>query len=510
MKEQLETKFSEINDLIALLPTNNKSAIEKKRNYIDTNKAEIDELLVDVRAELQKRVDKIAAIKVNDQINDLEAQLQSCNIFHEWTSFNDSYQKLHLDYYLYRLHRYYNDDLISTNECIRKIISEFKGVGIELTPLDFNYNESIQEYMTLLINGASDEELKAKFESLYWKFPQVVDAIELSFKDIYLTYEKKIDKYYEERHKEFLKNHTEEDLKNTKKELIKKIRRAKAQDPGSIIYEFMEGGYHIHDYAQEDIDKKKRAYFGDLNYTYEYLEEFYQVLNDFKIILKYTYYLDAIRDMINNKEGFKNAKSEALKELAKAKKDFKSLMDKRKPKFPFFKKPNDEKWLVKVKEQLSITAEKFDALDQASFKDIIYSRVPSNVSILGALELMSFNFLFFAETLKEHEGNNEMKFISESYEELKDIINHNNFTLLEQISLIDVYDMKQVIVDKYKLDGLQLSVDQLEEGALDKTIADIALLLNYEDIIRSGLSFDDIRLYKTISYDKDFTNENNS
>jgi hypothetical protein len=70
--------------------------------------------------------------------------------------------------------------------------------------------------------------------------------------------------------------------------------------------------------------------------------------------------------------------------------------------------------------------------------------------------------------------------------------------------------MKQVIVDKYKLDGLQLSVDQLEEGALDKTIADIALLLNYEDIIRSGLSFDDIRLYKTISYDKDFTNENNS
>ena len=99
-----------------------------------------------------------------------------------------------------------------------------------------------------------------------------------------------------------------------------------------------------------------------------------------------------------------------------------------------------------------------------------------------------------------------MKFISESYEELKDIINHNNFTLLEQISLIDVYDMKQVIVDKYKLDGLQLSVEQLEEGALDKTIADIALLLSYEDIIRSGLSFD----YKTISYDKDFTNENNS
>ena len=60
--------------------------------------------------------------------------------------------------------------------------------------------------------------------------------------------------------------------------------------------------------------------------------------------------------------------------------------------------------------------------------------------------------------------------------------------------------MKQVIVDKYWLEGATLTIDQLEDGNIEKTMQDINELIWYEDILASDVNLDDIELY--LEYEK--------
>ena len=61
--------------------------------------------------------------------------------------------------------------------------------------------------------------------------------------------------------------------------------------------------------------------------------------------------------------------------------------------------------------------------------------------------------------------------------------------------MLDEYQMKQVIVDKYTLDGITLTIEQLEPDNLEKTMNDISSLIRYENFKRSGLKLDDIQFY---------------
>ena len=125
----------------------------------------------------------------------------------------------------------------------------------------------------------------------------------------------------------------------------------------------------------------------------------------------------------------------------------------------------------------------------------IFNNFNTNSSALNALELVSLNYLHFINKLKEVDDNDELDNINSKYNELKDILNTNNFVLLDKLSLLDEYQLKQVIVDKYVLDGVKLTKEQLEADSIDKTLADIKILINNEYIIRSGLKLEDIKLY---------------
>ena len=217
MKEEIQSKIDDIKGIIAVLPTNNKDNREKKIKFIEEEERKALALLSEVESEINARTDKMDLIKENLDLKELEEELKKCSILNEWTTYNNSYEKMHLDYYLYQLHRYYRNDLVNTNDCIRKILEAFKTVGIELTLEDFSLHPYVTEYIVAIQNNSTEEELSAKFESLYWKLPELLKAIEVNFKFIYLKYEKRIDKYFETRHKEFLENHTDKELKERKK-----------------------------------------------------------------------------------------------------------------------------------------------------------------------------------------------------------------------------------------------------------------------------------------------------
>ena len=111
------------------------------------------------------------------------------------------------------------------------------------------------------------------------------------------------------------------------------------------------------------------------------------------------------------------------------------------------------------------------------------------------LKLITSNYLYFvSKTIVQMEGT-PISTITDMFTELKDYVNNNNFILLNNIALLDEKQMKQLIVDKYNLDSVKLTVDNLMDSNLENTLKDIKLLIDYENVIESKIDILDLELY---------------
>ena len=180
MKEKLEQKYTDFKNILDVMPTNNKFNRQKKLDYILEEEKTTNQLIENIKKEIDKRLLQFSNLVIDSNIADLEQKLEQCSIVNEWNQYNTPYEKMHLDYYLYQLHRYYKEDLTSVNTCIEKIIESFNKVGITLTKEDFDFNNYIADYIEKIINQEADEVLKSTFEEIYWKFPEIIKTIEIN------------------------------------------------------------------------------------------------------------------------------------------------------------------------------------------------------------------------------------------------------------------------------------------------------------------------------------------
>ena len=495
MIEELNAKYDEFKGVIDILPVNTKYNRKRKIDYLDGEEANDKKRLETVKTEIERRIAKFSELKENDRIGLLEKELEKCNIANEWNNYNTAYEKMHLDYYLYQLHRYYKEDLLSVNACLRKIIESFKKVEIELTKDDFNFNEYGQAYMEKVLNNVGDVDLALFFEEIYWKNPDIIRAIEINFKNIYLKYEKKIDKYYESRHQAFLKNHKDEEIYDMRIKISNEIKRLTGTDAYLNFQRFVNNEYMVVDFKEDDINKKKEVYFDEESYSYDNLLELTKVLNEYNIIIKYRDLFTDMHERLEKKDTLKGSKANALKEVAKEEVKLVKLNKKHSKKSLFGKKKNDEKWIFEYKEILNNIIKHYDEFDDACFNDIIFFKMTKDSTILDVLKLITSNYLYFVNKILEKDENMNIGDITKMFEELKDYVNNNTFVLLNNIALLDEKQMKQLISDKYNLVHIKLSTDALLDENIERTMNDIKTLINYQDIISSGIDINDVSLY---------------
>jgi len=504
MKEDFESKIEEFKKILEILPTNNKENRKKKIDYIASEELSNNNMIEKIRKEMDFRASKLDKIPENPDIKKIEEEIEKCSIANEWNIYNTSYEKMHLDYYLYQIHRYYKDDLDSLNDCIRKILESFNKVGISLKKEDFDYNYYVSLYLDRIINNASEEDLAKTFEELYWKFPEIIKTIEVSFKNIYLKYEKKIDKYYESRHNEYLKQHKDSDLDDLKLILSLKLKNLKDKDPYLLFHKILNKEYLIADFNPADIEKKKQAYFKENCYSKNNLSKLNQILFEYNIILRYNYLLQDMKELLTNKDTLKNSKANALKEIDKIEKEVEKLNKVQTPKHSLFKKKKkvDEKWLFNYKENLTKLIDLYNEFDKQSFNDLVYNRLSQDSKILDVLKFISFNYLYFINKTKEHEDGLTIEIISDRYEEFKRNVNSSEFTLLNNVALLDDKPMKEIIVNKCSLDNITLTTEQVDIDNIEKTMKEIDILVQNENIIDSGLLVDDIKFYLEVKKDQ--------
>ena len=494
MKEALASKYDEYKTVLDVLPVNTKANKKKKMDYLLEEENSTKELIKGIEDEINRRLAVFDGFKVNPEIAKSEAQLEKCNIVNEWNDYNTAYEKMHLDYYLYQLHRYYKEDLSSVNNCIKKIIESFKKVEINLTKEDFDFNVNASLYIEKLMSGLSDDELKELFEEIYWKFPEIVKTIEINFKSIYLRNEKKINKYYEDRHKDFLKSHQDSELLDVKINLINEINTLKNRDKALIFEKFKNKEYSLASFSKVDIDKKISNYFSEDSYSYENLLKLYQTLFEYNLLIKYHYLLVDMKDRLEKKDTYKDLKQKALKEIVASEGKIKKLNTQQSGK-GLFKKKIDEKWLFNYKTVLTETLEKYDNFDDSSLNDIIFHKLSLDSKVLDVLEFIGANYLYFVKLTKGLDENMTINEITDRYEAFKNDINNHRFNLLNNLALLDEKQMKQIIVDKYNLEHVNLTIEGLVPDSIEKTMGDIKTLIDYEDMMASKINLDTVKLY---------------
>ena len=495
MKEQFENKYLEFKNIIDILPVNTKANRKKKLDYILEEEKETDTLLNNIMNELMLRIDEFEKLKVNGDIEILEDELEKCNIVNEWNIYNTPYEKMHLDYYLYQLHRYYKEDLSSVNMCIRNLVASFNNVGITLTKDDFDFNNYSSTYMQGVIDNLSDVELKNIFEDIYWKFPEIIKTIEINFKNIYFRNEKKIIKYYIDRHNEYLKNHNDSEIYDLRVKLFNQIKDLKNIDRYLIFKKFKDKEYTVNEFKEADIQKKVDTYFVGDSYSYSNLLKLYNTLFEYNILVKYNYLLMDMRDRLEKKDTLKNMKDTAIKEIDKEVVKLKKLNAKRDKKSGFFKKKDDDKWLFDYKNILNNVISKYDTLDDICFNNIIFNSLSKDSSVLDVLRLISSNYLYFVDMTKKLDDTQSISTISDKFTEFKNAINNNRFTILNNIALLDDKQMKEIIVDKFNLEKIKLTTNLLEKESIDKTIGEIETIINYNNLVRANINLEDIKLY---------------
>ena len=501
MIEELNNKYNEFKEALDILPVNTKYNRKRKIEYIDDALNEDNELIELVRKQIDKRISFLDKLKVNDDIEKLKKEKEKCNIVNEWNVYNTAYEKMHLDYYLYQLHRYYKDDLDGLNECINRIIESFKKVEINLTPLDFTFGNDAKEYMTKILGNSTKEEIKECFENIYWKNSDIVKILELNIKSIYLKYEKKITKYYLARHDEYLKSHTDNELFDMRVKLSNNIKMLEATDPYINFQKFIDHTYSVKDFSDDEISKKKSVYFTDDNYSLDNLLKLSSSLEEYNILLKYSYLLKDMRERLEKKDEYKNVFGNALKEITKDESKLVKMVSKHdaKPRL-FMKKKNDDKWIFEYKSIIDNLTEKYNDLDNLRFNELVFNKLSKDSSVLDILNFIASHYLYFVNRTKELEDGSDIAEINNRYTELKNLVyNKNDYMLLSNLALLDERQIKQIIADKYNLENISLSLDSLTPDNIEKTIGDINMFINYEYFKETGLNINDINLYMEYS-----------
>ena len=136
-------------EVLSTLPRNNKKNIAKYVEELKKLELEYNENKEAIFNEMKKRYEKIIAKRSKtDEIEKLKTEIKDIeNMLEIIDNTRTSYEKMEMDKKIYKLGRFYKENLENINDEILSCINKFKEVGVELTQEDFDYSIYTKEYM---------------------------------------------------------------------------------------------------------------------------------------------------------------------------------------------------------------------------------------------------------------------------------------------------------------------------------------------------------------------------
>lgn len=523
--EFIEKDIAAKKALLSTLPTKTKTNIRKLNENIDVIEKKYLDYKFSVKNYLLAK-NKSFSIKEDDsnaqKINKLNDNIVSLShVKFLLNPSNTYFEKMGFDNLLYQMSNYYVFNFNSLNDIINGFLDKFDLAGIHLISDDFDYTCYVHEYMSSFLNvryskDKSYDKVSEIFEQIYWINPEIVEHIELNFRKLIKKNEKKFTSYILKLQKEAM---VQNNIKNYF-DCLEKLQSSyielniiNKEDISDIVNLAITGKIDIEQYkdgskvrlaaydavVSDSVSRTDEASMAKICRALEKLKlnveeyisymEFKPLFDAFKSEYeklvpqddkKVEYKgLKEIEDQINNKEN----------ELEKINKKIFSG----KPGLFEFKSDNALKQLkmesvLLAKELYSL----YKKYDKECFKDKVLAILNKTMTVSDLLNLYYSYDYFKKIAIKDVYKLNEYEEILK-YSDNFDLFAMNPTNLIiDGITIFSDVNISRIIANKYRLNNIALTEDDLNPDNLESVLNQILMLIRINAIENSETSMDKI------------------
>ena len=487
MKEYILKDIETVKANLEILPKKTKVNKAKYNEYLEEQLKKITPMIEEAEKEISKRVEQIKKHNTEESLPE-ERELLDIAKVKRLSSLSSSSNKMNLDYYLYELSSFENNNLEKINGVILKILLAFKEVGIILTPKDFEYSEVVQKYMDTLINDYDN--IEKVFDDIYWENSNIITQIELNIRYLYFKHKKEIDKYYQSLKEEPLEEYLTKYI-----ELKTNQKLNEYQNRTYLFNNFINHTLMLTDYSEKTIDGLLTDIILDREDEDNYLNliKLSSSLSEYNEYLNFEYIIKDIKELFTKKEEYKGKYDLKLKDITKKEKELFSL-NKQINKTGLFK-PNLKKINeLKLKRNTTITdiLSLYIELDELTIQNDIYNNVTNETNYQDILKLTCFNTKYFIKLLKDQIDNLTIEDINQNITNLFEYAFGSEINIISNIAISEEKDIPKIIKDKYRLLNISINEENLNKDDIEKVQKNIEDLIIYYNIKKINLNIQDI------------------
>jgi hypothetical protein len=517
--EDIEAKKT----LISTMPTNTKTDIRKFNEKIDYILGKYNEY----KAGVKKYIDtKSRSFNIKDNTKNLE-KINSNITALEHVRFilapsNTYFEKIGFDKLIYEISNYYDFNFNSLNDIINKFLDKFELAGIELSNNDFDYTCYVNEYMTSFLEvrnkkGENYDKVSKIFEKIYWLNPDIIEHIELNFRKLIKKHEKRFINYIKIIQDEVMS----QNRINSYEECLEKLKDAytelnieNRENICDIINLAKTGAIDINNYFEDSktrISTYSTLMIDSVNLNDKVvMDRFYENLEKLKVnIEEYSNYIKFIPLIDNFKKEYekqiptsnsnsnsnKNLKNVASKIAAKEIKLEKTNNKIFSGRLGFFKS-NNNNFLKQLKmgsiQQAKELYKLYKTFDEEYFKDKVLSILSNSLTVSDLLNLYySFDYFKKIAIKKVYDITTYDEIVKYSDDFDLFAMNPKN-VIIDGVTLFEENNIGQVIMNKYRLDNINLTEENLNPDDLKTLLDKVQLLLRINVIENSPTTVEKI------------------
>ena len=512
--------------LLSTMPTKTKTNIKKYNEKIDlfsTNYNEYKKLVKTYLVVKSKSFDIDIPKKNAEDLTDEIHRLEHIRFLLNPT--NTFFEKMGFDNLLFDIKNYSDFNFEAMNEIINEFINKFELVGVNLSHDDFNYTYYVREYMLSFLeirnmNTKDYNSLSKSFEKIYWENPEIIEHVELSFRKLIKKYRKKFETYITNLQKETMwKNNVASYKESTEKLKVAyaELERANKENISDIINLAKRGKIDITNFFKDnkvrelnykslmietldfnDSEANERFHKGIEKLRtnieeYQKLCKFIPVFTEFKT----AYGNDIVESGKNTSKG---GTSNKLKVIEAKINDRESRLEKINKKtiiqeFGFFKRNKNISNKQQKVDSIVLAKELYNlykVYDEERFKEKILTTVNNFVTIPELLHLYYSYDFFKKKVIKKVFKLSSYDDILKYSEEFDLFSMNPNNVIINGVSVFEENTISKIIINKYRLDNINISEESLEVDNLNTLLNQIQFILRANEIERSETTVEKI------------------
>lgn len=517
--------------LIETLPTKTKTNKKKYNQILDDIKDTYEQYKSNLKNYLIAKSRKLEIEDEKDNIDKLKEKIESLeNLKFLLNPSNTYFEKMGFDGLLYKIDNFNTFNFDSLNDIINEFLDKFELVGISLKSNDFNYTCYVHEYMASFLDvryriAKNYNKVSEIFEQIYWVNPELINHIALNFRKLIKEHEKKFESYILSLQKQVMEKNNITDYASCLEKLQSlyvDLNIADVESISEIINSAKKGRINIEQYF-EDNKIRKSAFNSlipesvDLDNSKEMdkicraLDKLKLNIEEYKNYIEFKLLFDFFKEkyspIIPKLESKETKDSKDSKNQHKESKEVEEQINKKevelqklnkkifggRPGLFEFKNDND---LNRLKRESVFLAnelcELYKKYDTELFEDKIMDMLSSTLTVSDILNLYySHDYhkkiaLQNVYNLKDYDSI--VKF-SENFDLFA--MNPTNI-IVTGVTLFKEMNIAQIIANKYRLNNIKITEDDLGEENLTTLLNKILLILRVNHIENSNISIEEI------------------